>query len=103
MAHIKYKTKQKVVPSVTTILGRYKNSIGLIIWSNKLGLEGKSYHSELNKAAEIGTNVHELAQSFIEGQEFQIPKDDDVGNSLVTVSTFDGISMYSFVLSVSVI
>ena len=78
MAHIKYKIKQKVVPSVTTILSRYKNSVGLIIWSNKLGLEGKSYHSELNKAAEIGTNVHELAQSFIEGQEFQIPKDDDV-------------------------
>jgi len=78
MAHTKYKIKQTVVPSVTTILSRYKNSIGLIIWSNKLGLEGKSYHSELNKAADIGTNVHELAQSFIEGKEYAIPKDNDV-------------------------
>lgn len=78
MAHTKYKIKQTVVPSVTTILSRYKNSIGLIIWSNKLGLEGKSYHAELNKAADIGTNVHELAQSFIEGKEYEIPKDNDV-------------------------
>ena len=59
MAHTIYKILQKVVPSVTTILSRFKNSIGLIIWSNKLGLKGKSYHQEINKAADIGTNVHE--------------------------------------------
>lgn len=80
MAHIKYKIKQTVVPSVTTILSRYKNSIGLIIWSNKLGLEGKSYHSELNKAAEIGTNLHELAQSHIEKTEYELPDNEITQN-----------------------
>jgi len=78
MAHTIYKILQKVVPSVTTILSRFKNSIGLIIWSNKLGLEGKSYHQEINKAADIGTNVHELAQSHIEGIVYELPRDETV-------------------------
>ena len=80
MAHTIYKILQKVVPSVTTILSRFKNSIGLIIWSNKLGLEGKSYHQEINKAADIGTNVHELAQSYIEDLEYEIPSNEIVQN-----------------------
>ena len=53
MAHTVYKVNEKKVPSVTTILSRFKNAIGLIIWSNKLGLEGKNYHTELNKAGDI--------------------------------------------------
>jgi len=80
MAHTIYKILQKVVPSVTTILSRFKNSIGLIIWSNKLGLEGKSYHQEINKAADIGTNVHELAQSHIEDLEYELPSNEIVQN-----------------------
>ena len=63
------------VPSVTTILGRYKNSIGLIIWSNKLGLEGKSYHAELNKAGDIGTDFHNLAELHIKGEYYELPDD----------------------------
>ena len=80
MAHTIYKILEKVVPSVTTILSRFKNSIGLIIWSNKLGLEGKSYHQEINKAADIGTNVHELAQSHIEDLEYELPSNEIVQN-----------------------
>ena len=53
MAHTVYKVNEKKVPSVTTILSRFKNAIGLIIWSNKLGLEGKNYHTELNKAGDF--------------------------------------------------
>ena len=55
MAHTKYKIKQTVVPSVTTILSRYKNSIGLIIWSNKLGLESDPHNFLLMHA--MGPNV----------------------------------------------
>ncbi len=80
MAHTIYKILQKVVPSVTTILSRFKNSIGLIIWSNKLGLKGKSYHQEINKAADIGTNVHELAQLHIEDLEYELPSNEIVQN-----------------------
>ena len=75
MSHIDYKVEGIKVPSVTTILGRYKNSTGLIIWSNKLGLEGKSYHAELNKAGDIGTALHELAELHIKGEYYELPED----------------------------
>ena len=75
MSHIDYKVDGIKVPSVTTILGRYKNSIGLISWSNKLGLEGKSYHAELNKAGDIGTALHELAELHIKGVYYELPED----------------------------
>ena len=65
----------KKVPSVTKILGRYKNATGLLIWSNKLGLEGKSYHSELNKAGDIGTDFHELAEKHITNEYYELPDD----------------------------
>ncbi len=75
MSHIDYKVDGKKVPSVTTILGRYKNATGLLIWSNKLGLEGKSYHSELNKAGDIGTDFHELAEKHITNEYYELPDD----------------------------
>ena len=44
-----YILKDKKLPSVTTIIGRFKNAIGLIIWSNQLGLKGLNYFDELKK------------------------------------------------------
>jgi hypothetical protein len=78
MAHIIYKIKKKVVPSVTTVLGRYKDSQGLLYWSNSLGLKGISYSKFMKEAGNIGTNVHELAQSHIEGLEYDLHGYDDV-------------------------
>lgn len=75
MSHIDYKVDGIKVPRVTKILGRYKNSTGLIIWSNQLGLEGKSYHAELNKAGDIGTALHELAELHIKGEYYELPED----------------------------
>ena len=75
MSKINYTIDKIKVPSVTQILGRYKNSIGLIIWSNKLGLEGKSYHAELNKAGDIGTDFHNLAELHIKGEYYELPDD----------------------------
>ena len=70
-----YLLKGKKVPSVTTIIGRFKNATGLIIWSNKLGLKGINYFDELNKAAEAGTSLHDLAELHIKGEEYQLPDD----------------------------
>lgn len=78
MAHTIYKIKKNVVPSVTTVLGRYKDSQGLLYWANSIGLKGISYSKYMKEVGNIGTNVHELAQCFIEGLEFSIPKDDEV-------------------------
>jgi hypothetical protein len=75
MSKINYTVDKLKVPSVTTILGRYKNAIGLIIWSNKLGLEGKNYHTELNKAGDIGTDFHNLAELHIKGEHYELPDD----------------------------
>jgi len=73
-----YLLKGKKVPSVTTIIGRFKNATGLIIWSNKLGLQGINYFEELNKAAEAGTSLHDLAELHIKGEEYQLPDDPTV-------------------------
>ena len=73
-----YLLKGKKVPSVTTIIGRFKNATGLIIWSNKLGLKGINYFDELNKAAEAGTSLHDLAELHIKGEEYQLPDDPTV-------------------------
>jgi|TARA_R100001460_G_scaffold92979_1_gene134866 hypothetical protein len=80
MAHTIYKLDNKKVPSVTTILGRFKNSQGLIIWANKIGLEGKKYHDEIGKAADVGTSLHELAELHILNQYYELPQDETVKN-----------------------
>ena len=80
MAHIDYKIDNKKVPSVTTIIGRFKNATGLLIWSNKLGLKGKTYQDELNKASSIGTSLHELAEAHIRDEFYGLPEDEIVKN-----------------------
>jgi len=73
-----YLLKGKKVPSVTTIIGRFKNATGLIIWSNKLGLKGINYFDELKKAGDTGTSLHDLAELHIKGEEYQLPDDPTV-------------------------
>ena len=57
------------VPSVTTILGRFKESGGLIHWAWKLGMEGKDYREERDSAASAGTMAHEAVESWIHGNQ----------------------------------
>jgi len=73
-----YLLKGKKVPSVTTIIGRFKNATGLIIWSNQLGLKGINYFDELKKAGDTGTSLHDLAELHIKGEEYQLPEDPTV-------------------------
>ena len=70
-----YLLKGKKVPSVTTIISRFKNATGLIIWSNKLGLQGINYFDELKKAGDTGTALHDLAELFILNKKYQLPDD----------------------------
>jgi len=49
MPTVDYKIDNKKVPSVTTILGRFKNATGLLIWANQIGLKGQLYQDELKK------------------------------------------------------
>ena len=70
-----YKINNKKIPSVTTIIGRFKNATGLIIWANNLGLNGLSYFDELKKAGNTGTALHDLAELYILNQEYELPDD----------------------------
>jgi len=73
-----YILNNKKLPSATQIIGRFKNSIGLIIWANGLGLKGLNYFDELKKASDTGTSLHDLAELHIKGEEYELPKDPTV-------------------------
>ncbi len=60
--HLKDGTK---VPGVTTIIGRYKESGGLIHWAWKCGVDGIDYRQKTEGSATAGTYAHELIDAFI--------------------------------------
>ncbi len=66
------------VPSVTTILGRFKEAGGLIHWSWKLGMEGKDYRAVRDQAADAGTLAHELIDAHITGQTITLDGDGEI-------------------------
>ena len=53
------------VPGVTTVIGRFKESGGLIHWAWDLGRQGKDYREERDKAASAGTGAHHLFEAFL--------------------------------------
>lgn len=58
------------VPSVTTILGRFKDSGGLIHWAWKEGKANRDYRKTRDDAADIGTQTHEaIEQWFADGKD----------------------------------
>lgn len=57
----------KRLPSVTTIIGRFKESGGLIHWAWDLGLQKKDYRTERDKAASTGSYGHDLIECHIRG------------------------------------
>ena len=59
------------VPSVTTVLGRYKESGGLVHWAWSLGKEGKDYRQVRDSAADCGTMAHEAVEAWIRGMEYR--------------------------------
>lgn len=57
----------KRVPSVTTILSRFKESGALLYWANAQGLDGKTLNEARQPAATAGSMAHELAEHHING------------------------------------
>jgi hypothetical protein len=71
-----YFTKDgKKVPSVTTVLSRFKDSGGLIHWAWELGMEGKDYRKVRDAAADAGTLAHGLVDAWAHGVAFAIPQE----------------------------
>jgi hypothetical protein len=61
------------VPSVTTIISRFKDSGGLIHWAWQQGRDGKDYRETRDAAADAGTCAHALVESFIRGTAVVAP------------------------------
>jgi len=56
------------VPSVTTILGRFKESGALMQWAFKQGQSGAvSLYEQRDKAADIGTVAHAMVEAHLTG------------------------------------
>ena len=60
----------KRVPGVTTILGRFKDSGGLIQWAYNCGLNGIDINEARDKAADAGSACHEMIHAHLHGQPF---------------------------------
>lgn len=63
------------VPSVTTIIGRFKEAGGLIHWAWKLGMDGKDYREVRDAAADAGTMAHAAVDAWIHKQPFAFEGD----------------------------
>lgn len=62
--------KKERLPSVTTILGRFKESGGLMYWAHQQGLKGKELYEERDEAAECGTLAHEMVEKYINREDY---------------------------------
>lgn len=54
------------VPSVTTILGAVIAKPALVTWANRMGLAGVNISDRTNKAADVGTAVHEMIRHYLD-------------------------------------
>lgn len=74
-----YHTKDGVkVPSVTTVLSRFKESGGLVHWAWALGKEGKDYRDVRDDAANAGTMAHDAVECWIKNEPIVFVGTEDV-------------------------
>jgi hypothetical protein len=67
-----------VVPSVTTIISRFKDSGGLIHWAWSEGAAGRDYRATRDAAANAGTLAHQMVEADIRGHAWQAPTGTDM-------------------------
>jgi hypothetical protein len=86
-----YKIGTERVPSVTTIINRFKNSGGLIHWANQQGLKGVTLDDARAEATMPGTIAHQ----WVHDQARSLPltafakaKDEDVRRATVAFEAY---------------
>lgn len=80
----------KVVPSVTTVTDRFKDSTGLIIWAHGQGMEGIPLNEARDNAGAEGTMTHQWIEDHIHGRPlttFDFSDPDELARAL---RAFDG-------------
>ena len=71
MAHHIYKLADGTrVPSVTTILGRFKDAGPLMHWAHACGMKGLDYRKVRDDAADAGTLAHAAVEAWVKRQDF---------------------------------
>lgn len=80
----------KRLPSVTTILSRFKDSGGLLYWANTQGLEGKTLDQARQAAVTPGTLAHAMVEADLNGTEYT-PQGDpaDVAKAKMAFSAYE--------------
>lgn len=63
------------VPSVTTVLGRFKDAGPLMYWAWNCGKEGKDFRQERDNAADAGTMAHAAVEQWVKGENFAFTGD----------------------------
>jgi len=61
------------IPSVTTIIGRFKESGALIRWAYSQGEQGVPLYQKRDAAADVGTYVHSMIEAFLANGEVEVP------------------------------
>ena len=68
-AHVRYRTiNGNIVPGVTTVLG-ILNKPALVLWANRLGLQGIDSTKYRDEAASIGTLAHAMVCAHLGGYQ----------------------------------
>jgi len=72
------------VPGVTTIIGRFKDSSGLLYWAFEQGKaaergEISKLYDKRDQAAEAGTLAHAMVETYINGDPLPELPDDEIG------------------------
>jgi len=72
------------VPGVTTIIGRFKDSGGLLWWAFDQGKAAErgeitSLYDKRDEAADAGTLAHAMVEAYIKGEDLPIIADDEIG------------------------
>lgn len=68
-AHVIYKLSDGTkVPGVTTVLG-ILNKPALVIWANRLGLQGIDSNKYRDEMADIGTLAHQMIVDYFKGEK----------------------------------
>jgi hypothetical protein len=61
------------IPGVTTILGRFKESGGLLRWAYQQGLDGVELYEKRDAAADVGSYVHAQIETFLANGVIGVP------------------------------
>jgi len=86
------------VPRVTEILSSMLHEEYLMQWANRIGLyRKKKYEDERDRAAFIGTNVHECIEKYLKCNNYDIMNIDELSKDKVVINSINN-GAKSFIL-----